>query len=73
MIGTLCLLLHPLQPRGFVLGQTIKVVHQIDQQELPGELWGEMRFPPKIKRAFAKIETAMALVVVNDGLVVELR
>ena len=33
----------------------------------------EMRLHPKIKRAFAKIETAMALVVVNDGLVVELR
>lgn len=54
------------------LGQTIEIVHQVDQQKFPGEFPWESRLEAKFELAAAKRKIAMTLVIIDDGLVVKL-
>ena len=67
------LLLNTLQHLPAALRQPIKIVHEVDQQKLLAELLGECGLHPEIELASTERKFAMALVIVDDGLVVELR
>src|SRR2546429_586598 len=64
--------LNALQQFLAAFGQPVEIVHEIDQQEFPTELPGEGWLHPEIKPASAKRVLAMAFVIIDDGLVVEL-
>jgi hypothetical protein len=48
-------------------------LHKIDEQKFAGQRSWEGRLHAKVKRASTEREVAMSLVIIDDGLVVELR
>src|SRR5947207_11531992 len=66
-------LLDALQHFRSAFGKLVEVVDEVDQQKLAAELLGKRGLHAKIKLAAAQRILAMALVIIDDGLVVELR
>src|SRR6266404_4341550 len=65
-------LLHTIEHFAFGFRQTVKIVDQIDQHELPAERFREMRFDPERKLASAQLKIPMPFVIVDHRLVVKL-
>lgn len=66
-------LFHTGQHQLAVFGQNVEIVDQIDQQEFFGQGFGEGRFLAELELPSTQREVAVALMVVDDGLVIELR
>src|SRR5882757_9601638 len=65
------LLLNALQNLGLALCKLVEVVDEIYQEEFPAELFREGGLHPEIKLASPERVLAVALVIIDDGLVVE--